>query len=704
MAEGVSDEFETLGLSPAERSRRGLDESDVTAALLSVLRHGTGNEKEIVDKTFPAVSLANQTVEPDETHPVVFRDCTFEGPLELADAHLKVPLVFENCTFGEIDAAEAWFEDDFTLRNSSVRGTVDCFETRFVQDASFSGTTFEAPVEFDEATFGDDTSFEGARFATVARFRATTFEGKSNELDDNATFEGAVFAADADFTQADLEHVIFTDVTVRGETCFREASLNGDANCDGMHFGGVATFEEVTADGDIDFEGATFDERASFEGCELRGGARSLHDDLRLVDVTFSGPVSFTAARVRGVNATDATFRGETNFADLRSHGDLVFEAVDFRGPTSFEESHFDDDVSFDGARFHDAAVFRGARFRGETATMRANSRFDGTRFEAGADLTNASFTTASFDGTEFAGTISLTGSTFEQSSLFRFEPTTNEAYVNFTGAVIKEGTITQPESAWVRYDFTTASLGSVSLSAAVESDRKQLLDYFRFCNTNFNEFDGYEFDFTQHLGYLDRNDWVLHDFDEGSADREYALPMTAENTETTYLKAKTAASAAGEMKPAGEFRVKRQQYARRKYVEIARDQAADLGTRLLNAGRAVENAFLGVTCGHGMRLARIITVFALFPMIPALLYAFGGPMFLTSAGQIGSLGELTTAGGQATLYENIYFSYITFLTIGYGGIGPSGALARMLAGVEVYVNVVLSGLVLYGLIKRSEI
>jgi uncharacterized protein YjbI with pentapeptide repeats len=704
MAEVVSEEFEILGLSPDERSRRGLEESDVTEALLAVLRHGTGDQKEIVDVTLPAVSLANQTVEPDETHPVVFRNCTFDGPLDLADAHLKIPLVFENCVFNDIDAAEAWIDDDFTLRNSSVRGTVDCFETRFVQDASFSATTFEAPVEFDEASFGDDTSFEGARFANVARFRATTFEGKSNELDDNATFEGAVFAADADFTQANIEHVIFTDVTVRGEARFREANLRGDANCDGMQFEGAAIFEEVTAEGDIDFEGATFDEGASFEGSELRGGARSLHDDLRLVDVTFDGPVSFTAAHVRGVNATDATFRGETNVDNLQSHGDLVFEDADFHGPVSFEESNFGDDVSFTGARFHDTAVFRGARFKGETATMQANSRFDDTRFESGADFTGVTVTTASFDGTKFGGAIDFTDSTFKQSSQFHFEPVTNETYVNFTDAVVKEGTIIQPESAWVRYDFTTASLGSVSLSTAVESDRKRLLDYFRFCNTNFNEFDGYEFDFTQHIDYLDRNDWVLHDFDGGSADREYALPMTAENTETTYLKAKTAASTAGEMKPAGEFRVKRQQYARRKYVGIARDRTVNLGTRLLNAGRAVENAFLGVTCGHGMRLARIITVFALFPMIPALLYAFGGPMFLTSAGQVGSLGALATASGQATLYENIYFSYITFLTIGYGGIGPSGVLARMLAGVEVYVNVVLSGLVLYGLIKRSEI
>ncbi|MDS0259300.1 pentapeptide repeat-containing protein [Haloarcula sp. S1CR25-12] len=704
MSQVARDELEILGLSPAERSRQGLDAEDVTDALTAVLRHGTAEQKEFVGCTFPAMSLANQMVEPDETHPVVFRDCTFEGPLELTGMHLKMPVVFENCTFDALDAAGAWFEDDFEVRESAVRGAVNGFEARFVRDARFPDTTFEAPVDFDEATFGDDTSFNGARFANVARFRAATFNGKSNELDDNASFEGASFAAEAEFTQATFGHVDFRDATVSGDASFREAAFDGDADCSGMTFEGAAAFDEVTVDGDLNLEGATFGEEASFEGCELRGGARSLEDDVRLVEAVFEGPVTFASSRVRGVNATDATFGDEASFESWQATGDVWFEDADFDGQALFTEAHFDDDVSFVGARFHEAVAFRGAEFRGATARVQANARFDDARFEATADFTAASFTAASFEGTAFARTVDFTDSRFEEASRFRLEPTTNETYVDFTGASIKEGTITQPESAWVRYDFTNASLGSVSLSAVVDADRKQLLDYFRFCNTEFNEFDGYEFDFAAHTGYLDRNSWVLHEFDENRSDPEYAVPMDPEHVETTYLRAKTAASAAGQMKPAGEFRVKRQQHARRKYIDIARDSTTDLGTRLLNAGRAVENAFLGLTCGHGMRLARIVAVFLLFPMIPAMLYAFGGPMFLTGAEQLSSVGELATADGRATLYENIHFSYITFLTIGYGVLSPTGALARLLAGLEVYVNVILSGLVLYGLIKRSEI
>ncbi len=55
-------------------------------------------------------------------------------------------------------------------------------------------------------------------------------------------------------------------------------------------------------------------------------------------------------------------------------------------------------------------------------------------------------------------------------------------------------------------------------------------------------------------------------------------------------------------------------------------------------------------------------------------------------------------------MYKNLHFSYITYLTIGYGGIGSTGALARMLAGLEVYLSVILGGLFLYALVKRSEL
>lgn len=114
---------------------------------------------------------------------------------------------------------------------------------------------------------------------------------------------------------------------------------------------------------------------------------------------------------------------------------------------------------------------------------------------------------------------------------------------------------------------------------------------------------------------------------------------------------------------------------------------------------------FLGFSCGYGLRLYRIAGVFIIFPLFAGLLFAFGGEPFATSGTeQLSSLGELTTSDGLETLGLNVYFSYISFLTIGYGNIGPEGAGARFTAGALVYMNVILAGLFLYALIKRSEV
>jgi hypothetical protein len=273
-----------------------------------------------------------------------------------------------------------------------------------------------------------------------------------------------------------------------------------------------------------------------------------------------------------------------------------------------------------------------------------------------------------------------------------------DDTYLNFTEATISEGRIVQPKDGWVRFDLTRSTVGDVELSAENPTDERELLDYARFCDTAFEGFT-----FSHHTDYLDRNDWNLHSFDDGTCPYEFAVEMTPDVVEKTYLRAKNSASAQSNVKAAGEFRVKRQQHARRKFFQIAADSSEPLLTRGQNAFRGIENLFLGISCGYGLRLYRITTVFALFPLFAGLLFALGGSPFETGAGQLAA-SELATSDGLRTLGLNLYFSYITFLTVGYGNIGPIGPGARFVSAFLVYMNVILAGLFLYALIKRSEI
>jgi len=707
MSESLAEHRSVLELSPAEREERGIGTDAVRDALVAVVNRGDRDEKTFEGRTFPELELDYLDVGGENNHPVVFRDCTFEEGVSVEHADVMVPLTFTDCEIGGMEIEDAHFEYDVEVTDSSITAPVHAEESRFDRDCEFTGTTFAAETRLEEITCAEDTSFEGARFAADASFRGGTFAGKSNEMDDNASFVDATFVETADFGRVELGAADFSRVTFEGTVEFEDARLDGDAWFREATFADEAYFSEVTFAEDATFESARFEAPADFRGTEFRGGARTLADDVRFVDATFAAGVDFSQAEIRYSNLADATFEGDARFQETWFNADADFVGATFEGQADFDEVRFVEDVDFSEATFEGQAVFRGAEFRGHANRLEDNASFDGAVFHGDANFADAEFTSANFMRVEFAGTIDFEDAEFSERIDAMVLATDDDPYVNCTDATIRGGTITQPKDGWVRYDFTGASIGDIGFQSAREGGdgSDQLLDYFRFCNTVFDEFDGNEFDFSAHTGYLDRNEWTLHEFDD-AVDRTYAVEMTPAVIERTYLNAKKSSSASGNMKAAGEFRVKRQQFARKKHLAIVGDRSAGLGTRFRNAVRAVENGFLGITCGHGMRIFRIFAVFAVVPALFAPLYAFGGPAFaLEGVSQPESVtAAFTTPGGRAQFFEILSFSYITFLTIGYGFNGPKGWAARILSPVEVYLSIILGGLVLYALIKRSEI
>ncbi|MFB6082971.1 MAG: pentapeptide repeat-containing protein [Halorientalis sp.] len=694
-----------LELSPDERAEEGIDAAAVQEALIAVIRHGEGDQKVFEGRTFPRLELDYLDVGRENNHPVEFRDCTFEDGISVEHADVMVPLIFEDCEIAGLEIEDARFEYDVEVTGSRITGPVAAEESQFDRDCEFTDTVFEAETRLEELTCREDSSFDGAVFEGPVSFRGARFAGHSNAIDDNASFDGAAFRDEAVFEEVRLRASTFVGTTFEGAAEFGDLRVDGDVRFEEATFGAGATFAEARFTEDATFAGATFDGEADFRGAVFEGGARSLEDDASFEGATFDGLAQFGEAEFRYANFEDATFRDEAVFEEAWFTADADFAGATFDGQADFDEARFVEDADFSGATFRGKTVFRGAEFQGHANRLEDNATFDGATFEDDANFAGAEFTAANFMRVDFAGTIDFEDAAFTDRIDMMVLAIDEDPYVDLTDATIRGGTITQPKEGWVRYDLTRASVGDIDLQAADESGGSQrLLDYFRFCNTVFSEFDGNEFDFSAHTAYLDRNDWVLHEFDDPT-DRSYAVELTPEVIETTYLHAKNSASAAGDMKAAGEFRVKRQQFARKKHLAIAGDGTADPGSRFKNGIRAAENAFLGITCGHGMRIFRIFAVFAVVPFVFGLLYAFGGEPFMTTIGeQPDSIAAaVTEPADRALFFEIVAFSYITFLTIGYGFTGPEGWAARILAPFEVYISVILGGLVLYALIKRSE-
>ena len=690
-----------LSLSPEERRERGIPDDAVRAAFFRAVTDGDREAKSLAGATLPGLSLSYSVVGGSDNHPIDLRGATINGHLDIDHADIQVPILlddaqvtalrFDDTKFERLHASNLTVDGDVSMRDAFFRGNVD------IAGASFGGTFDADEAVFDDQLTADDAAFEG-RFTA----RGAEFHGDSNRLDDNTSFAGARLGGGADCTQAAFGFVSFADAAFEGSTTFHEAEFGGDAGFQRVWFANGATFDEARFREDAVFDGSVIDGPAMFRGVLFEGGTRIIKDDASFERVTFSGRAAFHHAGFRYATFAEADFKADATFEQARFDGDADFPGARFVGESRFDEARFAADSDFSAAVFEAPSRFRGAEFLGDANHFRDSATFVDAVFGDDADVGDAAFTSGDFARTRFAGVAAFRGVTV--SERLDMAATTREgAVIDMSHISLPAGRIVQPREGWVRYDMTKASLGEVAFTSAAEGHQRELLDYVRFCDTEFTEFDGQNFDFGAHTAFLERNNWMLHTF-VGDAAPGVELAMSPEVVERTYLKAKNCASLTGDTTAAGEFRVKRQQFARRKNLAVAGDANAAPTARVRNAVRAGENAFLEFTCGHGMRLLRITAVFVLLPVLPALLYAFGGPLFATDAGQIHSLAELTSVGGVEVLYDTVKFSYITYTTLAYGEIYPVGPLATALATVEAYLSTVLAALVVYALVKRSEV
>ncbi|MDY7080856.1 MAG: potassium channel family protein, partial [Halobacteria archaeon] len=236
----------------------------------------------------------------------------------------------------------------------------------------------------------------------------------------------------------------------------------------------------------------------------------------------------------------------------------------------------------------------------------------------------------------------------------------------------LESGSIIQPEGNWVRYDFSRATIGDVRLSGK-DDDGHELLDYFRFAET---EFEG--FNFSAHRGYLERNDWNIHRF-AGGGDYDFAAELTPGVIETTYLNASNSARAQGDRDAAMEFSIKKAYYRRKKNIGHLSDATIPVTTRIRKVGDVAGNFAWYQVCGYGYRLWRILAVSAVVVFFWGLAFAFlsnsesAADKTGTTIEGLSSIGQLTTPEGAMILLRHQYYSLVTFTTVGYGDINPLG-------------------------------
>jgi uncharacterized protein YjbI with pentapeptide repeats len=427
---------------------------------------------------------------------------------------------------------------------------------------------------------------------------------------------------------------------------------------DGSDVGHI-TFCDVTVDGTLDVSGAVVRHPVHIRDChisQLDTTAATFEMDVTIDDTVF-GTASEPSTCLR---ARRGSFERSVQISTVQFAGSLEFAACDVTGWLGF------DDVSVAGS-----AHFANLTF--------GTVQFVSTTFEQGAEFVGADGTRAIFDGIRLDtadGSLDLSEGVFD---LLRVRPG-SDLTCQLQDATVSEGRLDQPKEAVAYYDLTHATLGDVNLDCEPAT-----VDRYRFYRTRFDRFP-----FASYRAVLRANRWRLHEYVGSPVEAD-----TTEGLEHTYLEAKQGASATGDSETASMFFVRELRYRRRRYAAHARAADYSLTHRVDAAVRWLTNGFLDLIAGYGERPQRTLALAVGVIASSALAYPAAGGLVTTE-----EVVRYATHGPLAVL-DGLYFSVVTFATLGLGDVHPAGDIGRLIAASEGLIGAFLTAVFVFSLGRR---
>ncbi len=437
----------------------------------------------------------------------------------------------------------------------------------------------------------------------------------------------------------------FQERTLTGAD-FRGAEFEGDVSFEQTHFepvaeGGIsAAFLDARFGGDAHFRYARFGGDAYFEDARFGGRAH-------FWDARFAGDAWLWGARFGGdADFVGARFGGRADFEDAQFGGDAEFRGARFDGIALFVGARFDGDARFWNARFGGSADFGGALF-GEDAD------FWGAGFGGDADFQRAHFARkAGFAGTVFSGLANWEGAHFHAQA--DFTDVAQPASSRFLIALPRADTKSADRETHFAQPPTGAQLCRLAKETARRSGDYRLAgDYFYF---------------ERMYADLARLPWpsfawrrVMHKLGRRKLPRipeglEGKPLMTQEQLEKAWLRPSAA--------PKVPWR---------------------------DRMRAVVGLSFWALCGYCERPVWVLGWSVAVVVFWAMLYW--------------RLGLVRLSGATYPIHgllQNLYFSVVTFTTLGFGDFEPvKSGLGMFLAASEAFIGMFMIALFVVSVAKR---
>jgi uncharacterized protein YjbI with pentapeptide repeats len=345
----------------------------------------------------------------------------------------------------------------------------------------------------------------------------------------------------------------------------------------------------------------------------------------------------------------EVTFGGDTNFNVATFKGDARFGVAKFKGNADFWCTTFKASADFLRAKFQGYPSFRGANFEGPSdflfAYFKGNAGFCGAKFKVDADFSEATFKgDADFDEATFDGDANFKAKFFAKN-------------VSLTKIKLLSG--------------KKLNLRARNNKVMISLERAYLENVYLDINLGKNVL----IDFT---GALLRNTTIKKGQIENRILQEKKKKFY--EAQEIYLLLKNNFHSIG--------RYEDESWAFKKEKDMGRKSNCHFKT----LHKWLWSCFLNGIFGYGIQPSKvimsailIITLFAFLFMSPGISNVVG-------------IEEITSNN----FFDCMYFSTITFTTLGYGDFRPLEGVGRILAGSEAFIGAFMMALFVYTFARRT--
>jgi len=399
----------------------------------------------------------------------------------------------------------------------------------------------------------------------------------------------------------------------------------------------------------------------------------------------------------KGYNFKGFVFVGDINFNNIEFNEDPKFINAKFiYGSISFIGTRFEEKTSFLGVLFNGSVNFSKASFQKEV-------EFKGVKFEGGPTFfKDVSFSgDVVFQGNFFRNDIDFRGAIFHGNFNCSFDKF-NGSEINFNCADINHNfdiCLTEKNHLNLNFESITTYFAFTNIKIIVKnggiSFRNTLLDKISLC------FEIYNDSYVDFEGARIKDTVFRRDHIEGYIIQENK--KSYDKAKEIYITLKNNFHSIG--------RYDDESWAFKKEKDMERKSNCHFKT----LHKWLWSCFLNAIYGYGERPWNVVIAAGVVILFSALLFSLigiGNPEIIELKGiavhqNSGNIFDLASKGLLKNnvirnFPDSLYFSAITFTTLGYGDFRPLEGWGRILAGSEAFIGAFMMALFVYTFARRT--